>query len=295
MRRTSGSAQHVARDRLERVGRVERDERPARTASNALGAASIAYSARHGHPLAHPRAGAAGGPRWQLRIRLAVVAGIAIAVLGAGVTARAVLGAPTTAVDLTPAPVGAGPAGPSGGAWGAGPTRAGASPDAVPGASAASAAPSSAASAPAGVVVDVEGLVARPGVVRVAAGSRVADAVAAAGGAVAGADLTALNLARVVVDGEQLVVPAPGDVAAPAPGPVRGGAGAGAQPSGAPLDLNSADLADLDALPGIGPVLAQRVLDWRAEHGRFTDVDELGEVAGIGDTLLGRLRDLVRV
>ena len=276
MRRTQGSAQHAARERLERLDRG---------GAGPLGAAAAAYTASHGHPLEHPRADGSAGPRWQLRVRLAVVAGLAILLLGAGVTARAVLGAPAVDVALTPSPVGTGGVEQSGDPWSAQPTRAGPGP---------AASPSVPASAPpANVVVDVEGRVAHPGVIRIAAGSRVVDAVAAAGGASAGADLTALNLARVVVDGEQILVPAPGEAPGPAP---AGGSPAGvAPPTGAPLDLNSADLAALDALPGIGPVLAHRVLDWRAAHGRFTDVDELGEVAGIGTKLLGRLRELVRV
>jgi len=288
MRRTSGTAQHAARERLQRFERGQRPDRDARPdrAGSALDAAAIAYTASHGHPLEHPRADRASGPRWQLRVRLALVAGLAIVLLGAGVTARAVLGAPSVDVSLTPAPVGAGPVDPSANPWSSQSARAAPGP--------ASSVSSSAPSSTAIVVVDVEGQVARPGVVRIASGSRVVDAVAAAGGASPGADLTALNLARVVIDGERLVVPAPGEP--PAAGPVPGaGRPAAGEPSGAPLDLNSADLAALDALPGIGPVLAQRVLDWRAAHGRFTDVDELGEVSGIGDTLLGRLRDLVRV
>jgi competence protein ComEA len=141
------------------------------------------------------------------------------------------------------------------------------------------------------VVVHVVGQVLRPGLVTVPVGARVADAVAAAGGPVRGADLAAINLARLVSDGEQIRVPAPGEVVTGLGAP--GGAGAAA-PSTV-VDLNTATLADLDSLPGIGPVLAQRVLDWRFEHGRFTTVDELGEVAGIGDRMLSQLRAKVRV
>jgi len=137
------------------------------------------------------------------------------------------------------------------------------------------------------LVVSVAGLVARPGLVRLPAGARVADAVAAAGGPVPGTDLTGLNLARRLTDGEHVVV-------GPAPA-AAGPAGQGASPSGsgARVDLNAATLADLDALPGIGPVTAQRILDWRAAHGRFTTVDQLREIEGIGEARLTRLRDLV--
>ncbi|NLE71005.1 MAG: ComEA family DNA-binding protein, partial [Actinomycetales bacterium] len=118
------------------------------------------------------------------------------------------------------------------------------------------------------------------------------------GGATAEADLAGVNLARVVADGEQVVVPRPGEAAAAAVtaagGGTTGGTG-GAGGAAGPLDLNAADAAALDTLPGIGPVLAERIVAWRAEHGRFTSVEELTEVSGIGPTLLARLRDLVRV
>ena len=137
------------------------------------------------------------------------------------------------------------------------------------------------------VVVDVVGAVAAPGVVRLAQGSRVVDAIAAAGGATADAQVSALNLARVLVDGEQIAVPGPGE----APADVGDPAAAGGDDL---VDLNTADAAALDALPGIGPVLADRIVSHR-EDGPFTTVDELADVAGIGPTLLERLRDLVRV
>ncbi|WP_380174691.1 ComEA family DNA-binding protein [Kineococcus sp. DHX-1] len=148
----------------------------------------------------------------------------------------------------------------------------------------------SSATGPASVVVHVAGRVLRPGVVTLSAGSRVADALTAAGGAAADADLDALNLARVLQDGEQVLVPAPGQpgtVAAPAAGP------SGAV--GARVDLNSATAADLDALPGVGEVLAGRIVAWREENGRFSSVDDLGEVQGIGPKVLEGLRDLVSV
>ena len=141
------------------------------------------------------------------------------------------------------------------------------------------------------VVVHVVGAVGAPGLVALPGGSRVADALEAVGGAAADADLTRVNLARLLVDGEQVVVPRPGD---PLPAAAPPGAGAAAGP-GALLDLNTATLDQLDDLPGIGPVLAQRVLDWRSEHGAFTSVAELAEVSGIGDAVLADLEPLVTV
>jgi comEA protein len=158
---------------------------------------------------------------------------------------------------------------------------------------------------PVEIVVHVVGQVARPGLVRLRPGARVAEAVAAAGGARPGADVAALNLARLVVDGEQLRVPKPGELVIPPASPT-GAAGSGSPVGGAVgrapgdpggglavVSLNSADLSALDTLPGVGPVLAQRIVAWRAEHGRFTSVDELGEVSGIGDKLLAQLRPKV--
>ena len=149
---------------------------------------------------------------------------------------------------------------------------------------------------PPSLVVAVSGKVRRPGVVTVPAGARVIDVLKAAGGPLPGADLGMLNLARRVADGELVAVgvpaPAPGGPAA-AVGPPSAGAAAGGADS--PLDLNTATLAELDTLPGVGPVLAQRILDWRTEHGRFAAVDQLSDVPGIGDARLAQLRDLVRV
>jgi competence protein ComEA len=139
--------------------------------------------------------------------------------------------------------------------------------------------------------VHVAGAVRRPGVVQLRAGARVADAVAAAGGPARSAELASVNLARPVVDGEQLVVLARGQGPAVAAPPAAGGAAA----STAPIDLNSATLEQLDTLPGVGPVLAQRILDWRAEHGRFGSTDELREVSGIGEATFADIKPLVRV
>ncbi|MFE7772813.1 helix-hairpin-helix domain-containing protein [Streptomyces sp. NPDC057445] len=144
------------------------------------------------------------------------------------------------------------------------------------------------------IVVDVSGKVRRPGVLRLPAGSRVADALSAAGGVKAGTDLTGLNRARVLMDGEQVVVGAalPGS---PAGGPVGGAAaGQAAGPAAGPTSLNSATVEQLDDLPGVGPVLARHIVDYRTEHGGFRSVDELHEVKGIGDRRFEDLRPLVR-
>jgi competence protein ComEA len=144
----------------------------------------------------------------------------------------------------------------------------------------------------AGVVVHVTGAVRRPGLVDLPGGSRVDDAVAAAGGATRRADLASVNLARLLVDGEQIVVLRKGETApAGASGPSTGGT---ASP-GQPVDLNLATLEQLDGLPGVGPVLAQRIIDYRTAHGRFSSVDELTEVSGIGERTLADLKPLVRV
>lgn len=159
--------------------------------------------------------------------------------------------------------------------------------------------PVASATASAQVVVHVVGAVRKPGLVRLPAGSRVAEAIAAAGGASRRADLTQLNLARVVADGEQVHVPRPGEVVSAPPGGVAGGGAGGGGGLGAAggglVNLNTADLAALDSLPGVGPVLAQRILDWRAENGRFTSVEELGEVSGIGDKIMDQLRSKATV
>lgn len=131
------------------------------------------------------------------------------------------------------------------------------------------------------VTVDVTGKVRRPGIVVLDAGARVVDALAAAGGERTGVDLSSLNLARVLVDGEQIVVGAPGGTV-----PVVPAAPGGTASSGAPValvNLNTASQAELETLPDVGPVTALAILSWRDEHGGFTSVDELLEVDGIGD------------
>jgi competence protein ComEA len=137
------------------------------------------------------------------------------------------------------------------------------------------------------LVVDVVGAVRRPGLYRVGAGSRVADALERAGGATQKADLDQVNLAAPVADGEQVVVPrrvagaTAGATSSPGTGPGR------------PVQLSTATLEQLDALPGIGPVTAQKILDYRTQHGAFSSVDELDAIPGIGPARIDQLRGLV--
>ena len=144
------------------------------------------------------------------------------------------------------------------------------------------------AGAPTVLVVDVVGAVRRPGLYRLAQGARIADAVSRAGGATPKADLALINLAAPLADGEQVVVPRRGT------GPAAAGAASpGGDPSGGPVHLSTATLEQLDSLPGIGPVTAQKILDYRQQHGAFTSVDELDAVPGIGPARLDQLKDLV--
>lgn len=136
------------------------------------------------------------------------------------------------------------------------------------------------------LVVSVAGKVRRPGLVEVPPGSRVADALAAAGGVADPADLGMLNLARKVVDGELIIV-----------GPATAGTGTGGPGAGhtAPVNLNAATVAELDGLPGVGPVLAQRIVDHRDAEGPFASIEELRQVDGIGAARFADLKDRVTV
>ncbi|ALG14724.1 hypothetical protein AOZ06_11760 [Kibdelosporangium phytohabitans] len=134
------------------------------------------------------------------------------------------------------------------------------------------------------IVVSVVGRVPKPGLVTLSEGARVADAVDAAGGA-SGPDALALNMARRLSDGEQIYVgipPPPEAVTVPQAKPAK-------------VDLNTATVAQLDGLPGVGAVTAQRVIDWRTEHGHFTAVEQLRQIEGIGETRYTKLKDLVTV
>jgi competence protein ComEA len=187
------------------------------------------------------------------------------------------------------------PTGGSTGSGGAAPVPPGSGPRTVPGSSGGLPA---AASAPGGeVVVHVVGAVATPGVQRLPAGTRVVDAVEAAGGASPEADLARINLAAVLVDGQQIYVARVGE--AP-PVPLAGSAPSGREADAASgalglVDLNTATADELDELPGVGPTTAQAIISHREQNGPFTSVDELLDVRGIGDAKLEQLRDLVTV
>lgn len=142
------------------------------------------------------------------------------------------------------------------------------------------------------LVVDVAGKVRRPGIYRLPPGARVYQAVEAAGGALPGTDTTGINMAAPLTDGEQVIVGGPpgvgGTVLPAGPGGgLQGGAGHGV------VSLNSATQEQLESLPGVGPVLAQKILDWRAAHGRFRSVDDLRQVSGIGEAKFAALRPRV--
>jgi competence protein ComEA len=136
------------------------------------------------------------------------------------------------------------------------------------------------------VVVSVVGLVVRPGLVTLPTGARVAEAIEAAGGLSPEADPASVNLAAVVADGQQIAVGVGGSVES-------GSTAAPGQGSAGPVNLNTAGVAELDALPGIGPVLAQRIVDHRTREGPFTSVDQLDDVPGIGPSIAAELADLV--
>ena len=135
------------------------------------------------------------------------------------------------------------------------------------------------------LVVDVAGAVRRPGLYHLPPGTRIADAVAAAGGVTAKADEAAVNLASPLADGEQVLVPGPGAAGA--------GGGGGAASAAAPVDLNSATPEQLDTLPGVGPSTAAKIVAFRQAHGPFHSVEELDAVPGIGPSRIAELKGLV--
>jgi len=216
-----------------------------------------------------------GGPRWRVGLGAVVVLLLVVLAVSVGVSAFATRGG--AAGDLVTVEPGTG-AGPSAG----------------PGTAPPGGAPV--------VFVHVHGQVASPGLFELPEGSRVVDVVAAAGGFTAEADQAAVNLARLLVDGEQLRVPAVGEVVdgASADGGPSGGGGTGGDTvggagAGGVVDLNLADDATLQTLPGVGPATAAAILAWRDENGRFRSVDDLLGVPGIGPKTLEKLRDRVRV
>ncbi len=222
-------------------------------------------------------------------------------------------GAPVSAGSTDAAPAGSGGGAPGGGApggeEGGGPGGAGAEVGAAPGSGAAtgegpgSGQDPAAAGATPELVVQAAGAVRVPGVYRLAGGSRVDDLVRAAGGLIAEADVDRVNLAAPLGDGERVWVPRRGEVEVPSV--VAGGGGGAAAPAGEPggdptsgpvvVDLNTATAEELDTLPGVGPATAAAILAHRDEHGRFTSVDELLDVRGIGEAKLEQIRPLVRV
>ena len=227
---------------------------------------------------------------------LAVIVALAVTVAGYWAWSgrpRAVAVAPTVVAVGTPLPTPGPDSTPT-------PT-----PDTVTGSgesAPAAAAPPASASAPTApavpqVVVHVTGLVARPGLVRLPLGARVADAVAEAGGVTRRRAADTVNLARILVDGEQVVVGVPGASGQEgSAGPTAGSPpGTPLGSASVPVDLNAATAGALEALPGIGPVIAARIVDWRTANGAFRSVEELGEVSGIGDAILSQVRGLVRV
>ena len=159
--------------------------------------------------------------------------------------------------------------------------------------------PHSSAGGDAGLLVHVLGAVQRPGLVEVAQGARVVDAIAASGGLREDADPGAVNLARPVSDGEQLYVSRVGEAPPAGAGSAGGGAVGGGEAAGlsgsGTVDLNRATQAELETLPRIGPALAQRILEWKAANGRFAAVTDLMKVGGIGPKLFDGLKDRVRV
>ncbi|GAA3618265.1 hypothetical protein GCM10022199_23410 [Marihabitans asiaticum] len=244
--------------------------------------------------------------RWRLSPRAALGVGLVLLV------AVLILGARTVLAERAAEPVpvagdGVAEAGDRSGFGAEQPSPTGGSEEAEaagPGSTGEGGEPAPASTSPAGDVhVHVVGEVSRAGVVTLPAGSRVADAVQAAGGSSAEADLSYVNLARLLVDGEQVVVPAEGEVppvGAPAPATPGSAAGSAAGGSGgsaptALVNINTADQAALEVLPGVGPVLAGRIVRWRVENGRFTSVDELSEVSGIGEKMLAQIGPQVTV
>lgn len=215
--------------------------------------------------------------------RAPVAIGFAV-LLAAVLTGLWVLSAKPRAVSLSATAPGSGPAAVPGSPIGSAFPAVGSTPPTASPSTPGSTSPA------AEVVVDVAGRVRRPGLYHLPSGSRVDDALTAAGGARRGVRLRNLNLAAVLVDGEQIVVgPGAGAAAAPAAPPAVPAASSPA----APVPLNTATLEQLETLPGVGPVTAQKILDYRDAHGSFSALDQLKDVSGIGDVTFAELEPLV--
>jgi competence protein ComEA len=171
------------------------------------------------------------------------------------------------------------------------PAGANLSPEAsLPRATGSSASASASPASAAVVVVQAAGAVMQPGLYRLPPGSRVDDLVQAAGGLASDADPDRVNLAALLSDGEKVYIPRVGEAL-----PADASAGGASSAAASPIDLNTASIAQLDTLPGVGPATAQAIIDYRSQHGRFRSVDELLKVRGIGQAKLDQIRALVRV
>ena len=251
----------------------------------------LACSTDPEEPVRRPR-------RLAIAPRAAIIAGSALLVLALALALRAVLVSAGTGGHEAPAAA-AGASAP----MRPPPTGAAASPAMNP-TTGSAAGPGGLSTTSGSVVVHVTGAVSRPGVVTLPPGSRVTDAINAVGGASAEADTQQLNLARVLSDGEQIRVPRIGEVL-PDPAPQPGGAtapGARTAPgksgdggASGTVNINTASASELEKLPGIGPALAQRIVEYRDSHGPFASVDSLTDVPGIGKAKLEGLREQATV
>ena len=268
---------------------------------------AAAYTAAHGHPAEHDTLvdRETGRRRWALGLRAALAAAVALLVVGGVVVVRDLRTMSVEPVAVSEGDGAAAEAQTTGdgedGRENHGDAARATSGEAGDGSPASGDGASSESGASGEtVLVHVVGQVNAPGVVEIPTGSRVVDAIAAAGGATAEADTAAVNLARQAVDGEQVYVPAPGEVApVPGAGPAPAGGPGGGDTSGTPgaasVNLNSAGSEELQTLPGVGPALAQRILDWRESNGTFGSIDQLQDVSGIGPVVFEGLRALVTV